>query len=76
MVVRNTLAHPVLRTPGVRSLIQELRFYKVQGEAGKKKKMMDIWEGVYIGVNSIAWQTVSLRDQESYVIYLITAQWM
>ena len=37
---------------------------------------MDIWEGVYIGVNSIAWQTVSLRDQESYVIYLITAQWM
>ena len=56
MVVRNSLAHPVVRTPGVRSLVQELRFYKVQGETGKK--MMVIWEGVYIGVNTIAWQSV------------------
>lgn len=73
MVVRNSLAHPVVRTPGVRSLVQELRFYKVQGETGKKK------DG-YLG-RSIHWckyhcLAVSLRDQESYVIYLITAQWM
>ena len=54
LVVRNSLAGPVVRTPQVQSLVQELRFYKMQGETEKKKKMMVIWEGVYIGVNSIA----------------------
>ena len=38
LVVRNSLAGPVVRTPQVQSLVQELRFYKMQGETEKKKK--------------------------------------